>query len=259
MNILAAIPQSCMNFKFYKEVAQQKVWKSILYLFLLLFIVAIILSINYGVKVQQVINEGKEKAKQYLPEIRIINGQAQVDVQQPYTVYKDETFIFMIDTTGQYTAIDTAYKAGALLTQTKLIFKESEFQSRQYELSQVPNLVINKQTIDQWAKIAVVVLWIALPLGLYLYLIFVKWFQIVMFSLFALSLNNTMKTNLKYAQLLSIGIYALTAPIILDLIYALVGRPNSVFIWLYIGVYAIYIFMAIKSQKPQNSVPHLPI
>ena len=255
MNIFSSIPQSCINFGFYKEVVKQKIGKAILYLFLLLLIVALVMAISYGVKIQKMVNEGKELALKYVPEIKIINGQTEVSVPQPYTVWKDENFIVLIDTTGQYTSIDTAYKAGALLTRTKLIVKESEFQSRQYELSQFPPFTVNKTTIEQWAKIAVVVIWIGLPIGLFIYLIVAKWFQIFLFSIFTMSLNNMMKTNLKYSQLLSIGIYALTAPIILDTIYAITGRPNPIFIWLYIGIYAIYLVMAIKSQKPQNSIP----
>ncbi|MCX7918793.1 MAG: DUF1189 domain-containing protein [bacterium] len=256
--IFNSIPQSCFNFKFYQEIAKQKVWKSILYLSLLLLIVALILTVYYGTKLQQVIYEGNKIAKQYLPEIRIVNGQAQVNVQQPYIVYKDETFIIMIDTTGQYTSIDTIYQGGMLLTQNSLIVKESELVSRIYELSQFPDMVINKQTIEQWTKIAIIVLWIALPIGLYFYQIVVKWLQIFIFSLFTLSLNNTMKTNLKYSQLVNIGIYALTAPVILDLIYVLVGRPNPLFIWLYIIVYAMYLFMAMKNLKAQDNVSQIP-
>lgn len=245
----ASIPQSCTNFGFYKQVANQSIGKSLKYIFLLLLIAAIVMSIGNIIRINKFIDEGKEWALKNVPEIRIVNGKTQVDVSQPYTVWKDENFIFLIDTTGQHTLIDTAFKAGALLTQTKLMMKESEFQTRQYELSQFPNFTVNKESITRWSKIIQTAIWIILPIGTYFYLLIAKWFQIALFSLFTLSMNNTMKTNLKYPQLLSLGIYTLTAPIILDIIYSLVGRPNPVFIWVYIAVYIIYLTMAVKHQK----------
>lgn len=253
----ASIPQSCTNFEFYKQVVNQSIGKALKYIFLLLLLVAIAMSINTVIKLQKFIKEGQIWAEKNVPEIKIVNGKTQVEVPQPYTVWKDENFIVMIDTTGQYTSIDTAYRAGALLTQSKLIMKQSEVEIREYDLSQIPQLVINKDTISKWAKIAQVIIWIVIPIGTYLYLIVAKWFQIALFSLFTLSLNNTMKTNLKYPQLLSLGIYALTGPLILDLIYAIVGRPNPIFLWIYIAVYVIYLFMAVKHQKPTE--PTMPI
>jgi hypothetical protein len=254
----ASISHSCMDFGFYKQVVKQSIGKSLKYIFLLLLIAAIVMSISNCIRLNKFIDVGKDWALKNVPEIRIVNGQTQVEVPQPYTVWKDENFIFLIDTTGQNTSIDTAYKAGALLTQSKLIMKESEFQTRQYELTQFPNFTVNKDTINKWAKIAQVGIWILIPIGTYLYLIIAKWFQIALFSLFTISLNGTMKTNLKYPQLLSLGIYALTVPIILDVIYSLVGRPNSIFIWIYIAVYVIYLTMAVKHQKPLENINQSP-
>jgi hypothetical protein len=250
----ASITHSCTDFRFYKVAVSQPISKSLKYIFLILLIAAILMSIGNIIRINKFIDEGKDWALKNVPEIRIVNGQTQVDVPQPYTVWKDENFVFIIDTTGQYTSIDTAFKAGALLTQSKLIIKESEFQTRQYELNQFPNFTVNKETITRWSKIGQTIIWIILPIGTYFYLLIAKWLQIVLFSLFTLSMNNTMKTNLKYPQLLKIGIYALTAPIILDVIYSLVGRPNSIFIWLYIAVYIIYLTMAVKQLKTENTM-----
>ncbi|MFB3894714.1 MAG: DUF1189 domain-containing protein [bacterium] len=254
----ASIPQSCTDFQFYKEVAVQPMKKALLYIFLILLIAAVLMSIGNIIRVNKVIDIVKNWEIKNVPEIRIVDGKTQVDVPQPFTVWKDENFIFLIDTTGQYTSIDTIYKAGALLTQTKLIMKQDELRTQQYELSQFPNVTVNKDSITRWSKIGQTIIWIILPIGTYFYLLFAKWFQIILFSLFTLSLNNSMKTNLKYPQLLKIGIYALTAPIILDIIYSLVGRPNSLIILIYIAVYVIYLTMAMKQFKPQDNGSQLP-
>jgi hypothetical protein len=254
----ASIPQSCMNFGFYKQAANQPIKKALIYIFLILLIAAVLMSIGNIIRVNKFIDEGKDWALKNVPEIRIVNGKIQVDVPQPFTVWKDENFIFLIDTTGQYTSIDTIYKAGALLTQTKLIMKQDELRTQQYELSQFPNVTVNKDSITRWSKLGQTIIWIILPIGTYFYLLFTKWFQIMLFSLFTLSLNSSMKTNLKYPQLLKLGIYALTAPIILDIIYSLVGRPNSIFIWIYITVYVIYLTMAVKHQKPLENINQSP-
>jgi hypothetical protein len=254
----ASIPQSCTNFGFYKQAVNQPIKKALIYIFLILLIAAVLMSIGNIIRINKFIDEGKDWALKNVPEISIVNGKTQVKVPQPYIVWKDENFIFLIDTTGQNIAIDTAFKAGAILTQTKLIMKQDELRTQQYELAQFPNCTVNKETITRWSKIGQTVIWIILPIGTYFYLLFAKWFQIMLFSLFTLSLNNSMKTNLKYSQLLKLGIYALTAPIILDIIYSLVGRPNPIFIWVYIAVYIIYLTMAVKHQKPLENINQSP-
>lgn len=254
----ASISHSCIDFQFYKEVVNQPISKSLKYIFFFLFLTAVIMSIGNIIRLNKFIDEGREWSIKNVPVISIVNGKALVDVPQPYTVWKDEHVIFLIDTTGQNTSIDTAFPIGFLLTQTKFIMKQDELRTQQYELSQFPDFTINQQSIIRWSKIIQTAIWFILPIGTYFYLLIAKWFQIMLFSMFTLSLNNSLRTNLKYPQVLKIGIYALTAPIILDIIYSLVGRPNPIFIWIYIAIYAVYLYLAVKQLKPQDTTTQSP-
>ncbi|MBU4128561.1 DUF1189 domain-containing protein, partial [bacterium] len=110
--------KSVTSFRFYKEIAFQKITKSIGYFFLFIFLITLVLSMKYSTALIQGMGEVSKELGDRLPEIRIENGVVSTDVQEPFTI-EEKDFIFIIDTTGKKTTIDPSCKQGILLTKNK--------------------------------------------------------------------------------------------------------------------------------------------
>ncbi len=242
--------RSTTNFRFYREVAFQKVSKSIGYFFLFIFLVTLVLSMKYSTVLIQGMGEVSKELGDRLPEIRIEDGVVSTDAQEPFII-EEKNFIFIIDTTGRITTIDPSRKQGILLTKNKLIHKQSEIETRAYDLSKIKSFTVNKEAMERWRKI---ISRFALPIllvCLFPYFVVVKLIQILLFSLIALIVNAATKANLKYENLFNISLFALTLPVILATIFILAGFkiPLLWSVFLYTIVYIAFLMGGVRSCK----------
>jgi len=242
--------RSTTNFRFYKEVAFQKVSKSIGYFFLFIFLITLILSMKYSTALIQGMGEVSKELGDRLPEIRIEDGAVSTDAQEPFII-EEKDFIFIIDTTGKKTTIDPSYKQGMLLTKNKLIHKQSEIETRAYNLSKIKSFTVNKEAMERWRKTFSRFALPILLVSLFPYFAVVKLIQILLFSLMALVMNTATKANLKYENLFNISLFALTPPVLLATIFNLAGLKIPLFGLLYIVVYIVFLTGGVRSCKGQ--------
>ena len=71
-------------------------------------------------------------------------------------------------------------------------------------------------------------------------------------AIFALIINEIFKTNLKYGQLYSLSIYALTAPLIIHTLFKILNLKHFSFYWLAYHIIA-YIYISFALNKLKNS------
>jgi len=262
--------RSTTNFRFYKEVAFQKVSKSIGYFFLFIFLITLVLSMKRSTALIQGMDEVSKELGDRLPEIRIKDGTVSTDAQEPFII-EEKDFIFIIDTTGKITTIDLSYfvskenktrfsdeiggfyKQGILLTKNKLIHRQSEIETREYDLSKIKSFTINKEAMERWRKASSRFAFPFLVVILFPYYIVAKLIQILLFSLVALIMNTVTKANLKYENLFNISLFALTPPVLLATIFNLAGLRIPLFLslFLYTVIYIVFLMGGVRSCRPR--------
>ncbi len=244
----AKIIKSFTSVDFYRNIKSQPFSPGFKYLLLLLLIVTIALSIRFSFILSNGANFIADWISTNIPEITIRNGEVSSPAQQPY-VKGTNDFVFILDTTGVTSAISPEYKAGILLLKNKIVHKQSEVETREYDLSKTPYFVLNKAVVDRVRSIFV---WITIPLMvifLYLYYIAAKLVQALAFSLLSLIINAAGKLNISYKGLLNIGVYALTLPTLLGTIVDIMGLRIPFFWIIYVGVYVILLSIMTLGSK----------
>ena len=241
------IANSIKDFKFYKEAKDFKLSRAMKYIFSLILLITIAVTLRYSYDFKKGLNLAVNWAEQNLPLIVIENGIAKTDVIQPFRV-SEEDFTFIIDTTGGVTSLDE-YERGILLMNDKVVYKESDIKTETYSLSNVQSLRIDETFIKALRKNA---LWILFPIMLvaaYIGFCIAKFFQILFFSMLSLATSSITGTKLSYKQIFNIGIYALTPSAVLGALLAILGIQLPFFGIIYCGLYIIYLIMAVRSCK----------
>lgn len=248
IGFFAKLIKSFTSVDFYRHVKSQPFATAFKYLLLFLLIITIALSVRFSFILLNGTNFIADWISTNIPEITIRNGEVSSPAQQPY-IKGTNDFVFILDTTGQTTQIAPEYRAGILLLKNKIVHKQSEVETREYDLSRTPYFVLNKAIVDRIKSIFV---WITIPLMvifLYLYYITAKLIQALIFSLLTLIINAVSKSKITYGGLLNIGIFTLTLPTILGTIVDIIGLRMPFFWLIYTGIYIIYLVIMTVGSK----------
>lgn len=241
----------------YQDVGRN--WKktSYLYLFLLLAICMIPITFRiYSSVSKYVLNESPKLIKQ-VPVITITKGHASTDVQMPYIIKDPDgnKAIVIIDTTGKTTSLKGT-DAVALLTDTRLIFKKNDAESRIFELDKVDDLVINQSKLYDWIDSLLEYF----PFVIYLFLLLVSFLfrlaQGLIYTLIGVYYAKYRKLQLRFAAVMSLTVVSMTPSIILDTAYNYLNVTVP-FWWLIDFAVALgYLFFAIRANSSgENEQP----
>lgn len=269
--------------KFYKNIVSQSFARSFGYLVMLVFAVSLVLSVKYTVNTRVVTQKFVEwinavfveKLPEFLPEIHINNGEVSSPAEQPL-VREWEKFAFILDTTGTITSLDK-YKNGILLMKHTLVVKHTETgktKTEEYDLSKVKlfkmtpgekegefiilnfegrEFSLTQNDIERWSNIFGQAILPIMVVGLFFYYLLAKIFQLLLFSLLSLIVNGVTNSKLKYDNLLNIGILALTPSVVFSVLAEVLGLAIPLFGLIYIGLYSLFLVMAISECKNINS------
>ena len=238
------------NFKFYKEVKDFQLSRGMKYIFSLIFLITLALSIRYSYDFKRGLNIVLDWTKQNIPPITIQNGIVSVDVKQPYKVVTED-FALIIDTTGEITNLD-GYKRGILLLKDKLMYKESDVKTESYSLSNIPLLKLDENFMNTLRRN---IIWIVFPIlfiSCYSGFSLAKFLHIILFSLISVATSSIANIKLSYRQLFNIGIYTITPSAILGALLAIFGLQLPLFGIIYSGLYIIYLIVAILNCKEEK-------
>jgi hypothetical protein len=230
----------------YIDVGQN--WKGVNFLYLLLLLAVCLIPriINLHRGISNFVNNEAPAVVNQVPEITITDGQVSIKETQPYYIKDPDSDepLAIIDTTGQIESLEDT-DAFFLLTGNKVIIKESKFENRTYDLSNVKAFAVDSERITGWLHIgrkflAVVIYPFAL-LGSYVYRIV----QVLIYAAIGLLFASFCKTTLSYATLIRLAVVAVTPCIIVGTILGL--AETSIPYFLYIVAALVYLFFAVKS------------
>lgn len=230
-------------------------WKGVgfAYLLLLLAICWIPTMVRVHLDFSDFINNEAPAIIEQVPEITITDGEVSIQETQPYYIKAPENddVVAIIDTTGKITSLQDP-NALCLLMKTKVMWRQSKYETRTIELSQVKSFVLDSDRIMHWLHIAGKLLLIAMYpfalLGSYVYRIVLA----LIFAAIGLLFAALCKVSLSYVALLRLTIVAMTPCIIIKTVFGLAGilLPYAWFIYLLVTLAYLYFGVNACSQIP---------
>lgn len=234
----------------YIDVGQN--WKGVnfLYLLLLLAVCLIPTMINLHRGISNFVNNEAPAIVNQVPEITITDGQVSIKETQPYYIKDPDSDepLAIIDTTGQIESLEDT-DAFFLLTGNKVIIKESKFENRTYDLSNVKAFAVDSERITGWLHIgrkflAVVIYPFAL-LGSYLFRIV----QALIYAAVGLLFALWCKVTLSYATLLRLAVVAMTPCLLAKTIFGIADIHLSYATLISLVITLAYLFFAVKANS----------
>ena len=243
--------RSVTSARFYQEIPGRRFSEALKYFSILILLVTVILSVRFTFDILKGLASFEEWSKASLPEIVIEKGIASVNAPQPWRTEK-EGFVVIMDTTGAVRDLDDSYAQGLLFTRDKLILKRGAYETRRYDLSKIDSFRLNSGSIRRFRQVGQ---WLFPPLLaviLFLYFWLGKFSQIIFFSLISLLANWFSKRNFSYTTLLTLGIYAITPPLLLVTLVTLLGIEIRFFEMIYLAIYAALLVTAVLHAHPDK-------
>ncbi|OPL14086.1 MAG: hypothetical protein AVO34_06210 [Firmicutes bacterium ML8_F2] len=151
-----------------------------------------------------------------IPDITIIDGQAFVDLPQPYTIHDPETeeALVVIDTTGTITSLEQTDARG-LVTARQVVFKKNAIETRAFSFETISRYTLDQGKIYDWLDIAKTwaapMLYPLCTLGSFAYRIV----QVLLYACIGLLLAILCKGKLPFDALLRMSVVAITPAIII--------------------------------------------
>ena len=237
----------------YKDVGQN--WKGIaaLYLLLLLAFCWIFVSWTFHSKVSQSIANEAPPFIEQIPEITIKDGNVSINEPEPYFISVPETkeVIAIIDTTGQYDSLDNT-EAYLLLTKNTLIVRNSETETRVYDLSKIDNFFLDQAIINKFVSIFNAYF----PFVFYvLAVIFSFMFRLVLVLLYGvigLLFCKIANVKLDYQTLIRLAVIAITPAILLDTVLEISGITLPLFWLISFALAMFYLYFGVRANKVQS-------
>lgn len=126
-----------------KKTVRQSIWywsKYVIAVGVLFFVVLLGLVFYYTPQAARLLDKN-------LPaiDLTVKNGQASSSVPQPYLM-GDSDFMFILDTKGTSKKLDS-YKSGLLILSDKILAKKNSTETQEYQLKEMGDFQIDKQTI----------------------------------------------------------------------------------------------------------------
>ena len=262
MRFLRDLWGSATSFRFYHRAMQRRLTAPLLYFLLFTLLFSLAESAWGGFQIGQVVYQGADDYWRTTPdfELRINHGVVSTNLPEPYYFSRTPDTAIIVDTTGAVTNLD-GYRQGVLLTRDRLIYKRNAYEVREYELSELDGLYVNRQMvgdfIEQWKG------WFVLGVWLIIFLLLMLWYgvgrftYVVLLSLAGWGLNALLKKELGFDQVLAAGLYAVTLPAIGEKLLRLL--PCNV-PFDFTLIYLVFLLGAILTvSPPEVSAPAVPV
>jgi len=252
--------RTTFDFALYDEVTKQRARRTAGYFALLVVVLSIVLTAATVFHMRAFIKKEITPELDKLPVVTIRNGVASTNVPQPWVRDFDDgngvRTIFAIDTTGKMTGFAPG-EQGILLMRTQVLVKSmSNPQEQAVDWKDVfdEDTTIDAKWMKRWIDKAVWIAAAALLVVRPVYHTGAKLLVALLTSLVALIVASSRRRQLRYGQLFSIALYALTPAILIDTVLDVVNVDVPHFWVLYLLVAAAYAGLAVY-KLPEEAAP----
>lgn len=266
MNFFVRAYKAITNFETYTQFAIEPISKAIKYLAILVLIFSIIVTTIYITSFKSKISQGVSYLKENIEDINFNNKTLSYNNGE-YSIYNDDKNmipIIIVDTSEEpnieeYRNKVKLYDYGFILLKDKIeIFistqsNENQFTAMQYSDYNIDNM--SKEEILNNLNNPIICVY----LGIAVFIVeFIQYFIYILLNAVVLAvmgqlLAMILKLKMKFSETYRMGIYALTLPTILELIYIILNNTTGLviqyFSWMYTTISYIYICVAILIIK----------
>ncbi|MEI5906381.1 DUF1189 domain-containing protein [Bacillus spongiae] len=209
----------------FQNMATEGVGRAVLYLLLLTFTIGLFFAIIQSYKFTNLIDGFIDEIESELPDFTLNNGELNVEGDQQVIIEDEGTIIIIddaenIDIDLMRAEIQT-YDSALFILKDRIINK-SNFVIDEFKYKDFGNFSLDKQSILDFLPL---IKWLSLLIGF----IIITWFFVsklilgLLYALIGLIIAAILNKKLSYGILYAIGIYAITAPTILDVFASLFG------------------------------------
>jgi len=230
---------------FYADIGRNHRGTAFGYLFLLLLVCWVPVVMTWHGPFAEAVDSYAPGLIERIPEMTITDGRAVIHADQPCFIPMPHSTntLAIFDTTGKYTSLE-GQDAFVLVTETKVIMKQSAVETRSYSFAEIKNFALTREKMTNW--VALGRKWI-MPSVYAAVLISSFIGKVIKMLIYALIGLLFAKSAVPYASVLRLSVMAGTPAIVLHTVFML--TPIGFFIpgiawfvltlvYLYIGVRA---------------------
>jgi len=252
---------SAINLSAYRKFADRPWGRVIGYLVLLVFILGTPVMLSFVYDFNRALKMGINEFSKEAPDFVLKNGELEVAGKMPLVIEDKivENSVFIIDTSGSTDAsVLQNYESGIFISKTQLVNKLNNMETQTFNFSELQGIELTKADVEKLLPYLKLTGFFIILFGL-LYFIFAKAVSAVFFGVVCLLFSQIQQAGLTYGQAFKITVYALTIPVLLQALMAIL-MPGLFYAGVvYYTVLLLYLWFAVKACKdtvdPLNEGP----
>lgn len=273
INFISKIIISVKNFEYYILLAAEKNYKAISYLTKLILIFSLILSIAYISKFITIVNSVTRYISENIEEINYNSEILEVKTKDNIEIENENNFLQLIivdtgeENTEEHTAKLNLYESGIIILKDRAILKTkidngqtsynySQFNIGNFNKDELLSIFSSNQIYYSYA-----ILFVAIFIYLFLFYFVQTFIDAIFLAVLGYFVARINRMRIKFSATFNIGIYALTLPIILNLIYIIINLLTGIeikyFDWMYTAISYVYVVVAILMIKADFIDKHM--
>ncbi len=223
------------------------------YLILLISLFWIPEIIKIQVSLTNFVNNELPPFVEKLPSINITNGVASFDKQSPYIVSDDATgkAIMIFDNTGEYTTLENT-EAKVLVTSTKVVYKQSKYETREYSFKNVNQFSLSPAEIlsySKWVYLFVILLYFIIVPMAFVYRSFIA----LCYAVVGLLFQAILKTNYSFQTIYRLSILAFTPAYVIDKLFVYFDFKFTGWAFCCVVASLAFLFFALNVNKEEET------
>lgn len=263
MKFFTRVYKAITNFDIYSKFAEEPLSKAIIYAIILTIMVSLIISLNYMNICSEKIQEGISYLNENVEDINLKNGILSFNNDQ-YTNYENKDNIIpivIVDTSEnpnieEYKKKVDLYDIGFIILKDQILMPTSE--NGKFDQIVYADYNLNDMNKDElFAVINSNITYLCIMIAIFIAEMMAEIFNILlnatMLAILGQLIALFLRLKLRFSAAYKMGIYALTLPTILQVLYIIVNSRTGFiieqFLWLYTTISYIYILIAILMIK----------
>ena len=266
---------SIVNIEKYPEMATEGVGRAISYLFKIVAILAVVLSIWMTYESYEAVRNGVEYLQNEFPTFSYQDGTLLVETEEPIVIEAEQSGVgkIVVDTKtdseeqiNQYLNEIGSNESGIVVLKQKVLVKTPGVAgSISYDYQQIlGNMQItqfNKQDVINYANSnQIITLYISMFITIFIYSIMMYFittlWYVVMISIVGYITAWLLKIKMRYVAIFNMSVYAITLSVLLNVIYLIINMfiPFTItyFQVMYVAIATIYLIAAIFIIKSET-------
>ena len=266
---------SIVNIEKYPEMATEGVGRAISYLFKIVAILAVVLSIWMTYESYDAVRNGVEYLQNEFPTFSYQDGTLSVETEEPIVIEAEQSGVgkIVVDTKtdseeqiNQYLNEIGSNESGIVVLKQKVLVKTPGVAgSISYDYQQIlGNMQItqfNKQDVINYANSnQIITLYISMFITIFIYSIMMYFittlWYVVMISIVGYITAWLLKIKMRYVAVFNMSVYAITLSVLLNVIYLIINMfiPFTItyFQVMYVAIATIYLIAAIFIIKSET-------